>query len=77
MSTGRARRMAEATRSPVLDRRLEPTTADAIEVAGIAIPRKGNATVAIDGRELVLTSLDRSLYPDARLHTVAAASPAE
>lgn len=66
MSADRARRMAEATRSPVLDRRLEPTTADAIEVAGISIPRTGSTTIAIDGRELALTSLDRSLYPDAR-----------
>jgi len=66
MSTLRARRMAEAVRSPVLDRRLAPETTDAIEVAGITIPRVGNATIEIDGRELALTSLDRSLYPDAR-----------
>jgi len=58
--------MAEAVRSPMLDRRLEPESADAIEVAGITIPRVGNATIEIDGRELALTSLDRSLYADAR-----------
>ena len=66
MSTVRARRMAEATRSPVLDRRLEPRTTDAIEVAGLAIPRAGNVTIEIDGHELSLTSLDRALYPEAR-----------
>ncbi len=57
--------MAEATRSPIVDRRIEPTTLDAIEVGDIAIPRAGNATIEIDGREIALTNLDRSLYPDA------------
>lgn len=32
---------------------------------GFRQPRRGDARVTTDGRELVLTSLDRSLYPDA------------
>jgi len=55
--------MAEATRSPIFDRRVVPASEDAIVAGGIAIPRAGDATVEVDGRLLRLTSLDRSLYP--------------
>ena len=61
----RARRMAEATTSPIFDRRLtsSATAADRI-VDGIAVPSAGSATVTIDGRSIALTNLDRVLYPE-------------
>jgi bifunctional non-homologous end joining protein LigD len=56
--------MASATRSPVIDERHVPATSTPIEVAGVTIPRRGNAEVDIDGRRIALTNLERSLYPD-------------
>src|SRR5436853_4273639 len=62
--SGRARRMAEATTSPLIDRRATPTTHEDIVVDGIRIPRRGDARIDVDGRAIALTNLDRSFYPD-------------
>ncbi len=61
----RARRMAEATTSPIFDRRLpSPSTAGDLVVDEIVIPRAGGATVTVDGHAIALTNLDRVLYPE-------------
>jgi bifunctional non-homologous end joining protein LigD len=60
-----ARRMAEATTSPILDRRIVPATNEPLLAGGLRIPRDGNHELAIDGRRIALTNLDRRLYPDA------------
>src|SRR5687768_3218258 len=60
-----ARRMAEATTSPIFDRRIIPAANEPLEVGGLRIPRAGNHELDIDGRRIALTNLDRRLYPEA------------
>lgn len=62
MTAARARRMSEATRAPVLDRRAGEA-GPPIEAAGVFVPRAGSATIDVDGRAVALTNLDRLLYP--------------
>jgi bifunctional non-homologous end joining protein LigD len=63
--TASARRLAEATRTPQRDRRIVPATDEPIMVGDIVVPRTGDTTLHVDGRELRVTNLDRSLYPAA------------
>jgi bifunctional non-homologous end joining protein LigD len=57
--------MKEATRSPIYDRRLAPSSGEDIVVGDLAIPRRGDAPIVVDGHRLALTNLDRLLYPEA------------
>lgn len=57
--------MADAKRSPLVDRHVVPTSAEDIAIAGVRIPRSGSAKIEVDGHVIALTNLDRSFYPDA------------
>lgn len=56
-----ARRMAESTTLPILDRRAP--SGGVIEVSGFVIPKSGDAELTVDGRIIHLTNLDRVLFP--------------
>lgn len=56
--------MAEATTSPIYDRRLAPASREDLVAGGIAIPRSGDARITVDERVVKLTNLDRVLYPE-------------
>jgi bifunctional non-homologous end joining protein LigD len=62
--SARAQRLADATSRPVLDRRAPSGAGEPIRVAGIALPRAGEAELEVDGRRLFFTHLDRVLWPE-------------
>jgi bifunctional non-homologous end joining protein LigD len=59
-----ARRLAEATTSPIFNRHLAPAERADLVVGDVRIPRSGDARLTIDGRSIASSNLDKVLYPE-------------